>query len=113
MNLENFMTVGENIHCTRMVKSGGKRTTKLPDGGEGVTFRFKGEDRVLAVPSNWAKVSSAYKEGKIRHIALAIHHAHKGTREEDRKIGEDYLCWAAERQIDRGATFLDVNVDEL
>jgi 5-methyltetrahydrofolate--homocysteine methyltransferase len=112
MDMGNFIVVGENIHCTRIVKSGGKRTTKLSDGGEGVTFKYKGEDRVLPVPSDWAKISPVYNEGKVRHIALAIYHAYGGKRGENRKVGEDYLCWAAERQIERGATFLDVNVDE-
>lgn len=112
MNMGNFIVVGENIHCTRIVKSGGKRTMKLPDGGEGVTFTYKGEDRVLPVPSNWASISSAYNEGKIRHIGLAVHHAYEGKTEENRSVGRDYLCWTAERQIEKGATFLDVNVDE-
>lgn len=112
MDMRNFIVVGENIHCTRMVKSGGKRAIELPDGGEGVTFKYKAEDRVLPVPSNWAQISPAYNERKIRHIALAIYHAYEGKSEENRKTGEDYLCWAAERQIERGATFLDVNVDE-
>ena len=112
MNIEKFIVVGENIHCTRIVKSGGKRSTKLPDGSEGVTFQYNGEDRVLPVPSDWAKLSPVYNEGKIRHIALAIYHAYEGKSEENRKVGEDYLCWAAERQIEREATFLDVNVDE-
>jgi len=112
MNMGDFIVVGENIHCTRIVKSGGKRTTKLPDGGEGVTFTYKGEDRILPVPTNWAKLSSAYNEGKIRHIGLAVHHAYEGKTEETRSVGKDYLCWAAERQIEKGATFLDVNVDE-
>lgn len=111
MNLENFIVVGENIHCTRIIKSGGTRTTKLQDGSEGVTFQYEGEERGLPVPSDWAKTSPVYNEGKIRHIALAIYHAYEGSSE-NRKTGEEYLCWAAERQIERGATFLDVNVDE-
>jgi 5-methyltetrahydrofolate--homocysteine methyltransferase len=112
MDMGNFIVVGENIHCTRIVKSGGKRTTKLPDGGEGVTFKYKGEDRVLPVPSNWAKLSSAYNEGKIRHITLAIYHTYENSSSENRKTGEDYLCWATERQVEKGAKFLDINVDE-
>jgi len=112
MNMENFIVVGENVHCTRIVKSGGKRTTKLPEGSEGVMFKYNGEDRILPVPSDWAKISPVYNEGKIRHIVLAIYHAYKGSSDENRKTGEDYLSWATERQIERGAKFLDVNVDE-
>ncbi len=112
MDMGNFIVVGENIHCTRIVKRGGKRTTKLPDGSEGVTFTYKGEARVLPVPSDWAKHSPAYDEGKLRHIALAIYQTYEGSSDENRKTGEDYLCWAAERQVEKGAKFLDVNVDE-
>lgn len=112
MQMENFIVVGENIHCTRIVKSGGKRATQLSDGSEGVMFKYQGEDRVLPVPSDWAKISPVYGEGKIRHVALAIYHAYEGSSDENRKTGEDYLCWAAERQIEKGAKFLDVNVDE-
>lgn len=112
MNTENFIIVGENIHCTRIVKRGGKRTTSLEGEREGVTFTYNGESRVLPVPPNWGEVSPSYNEGKIRHIALAVYLAHDGDTEEQRKIGEEYLCWAAERQIEKGATFLDVNVDE-
>ena len=112
MDMGKFIVVGENIHCTRIVKSGGKRTTTLPDGREGVTFKYNGEDRVLPVPSDWAKISPVYNEGKIRHIVLAMYHAYEGKSDKNRKAGEEYLCWAAERQIERGATFLDVNVDE-
>ena len=81
MDMTNFIVVGENIHCTRIVKSGGNRATKLPGGGEGVTFTYKDEDRVLPVPSNWAQISPVYNEGKIRHIALAIYHAYIYNRD--------------------------------
>jgi hypothetical protein len=70
MEMKDFIVVGENIHCTRILKRSGKRSTKFPDGREGVPFHYKGEDRVLPVPSNWATISPAYNEGKIRHRRL-------------------------------------------
>ncbi|MBT3273087.1 MAG: dihydropteroate synthase [Spirochaetales bacterium] len=112
MSMDNFITVGENIHCTRIVTSGGSRTDSLPGGGEGVSFKYKGERFLLPVPSNWAEVSPPYSEGKIRHVALAIYHCLNAKSNEDRELGGKYLCWAAERQIKKGANFLDVNVDE-
>ncbi len=112
MNPASFTTIGENIHCTRIVKSGGVRTAKLSGGGEGVSFTFGGEDYLLPVPGNWAELSPPYDDGKIRHITLAIFHCLSGKSEEERSTGEKYLCWAAERQIAKGANFLDVNVDE-
>ncbi len=112
MNTEQFILVGENIHCTRSVKRGGKRTTSLEGAQEGVTFTYNGESRVLPIPPEWGQISPPYTEGKIRHIALGMYMAHDGKTEEQRKAGAAYLCWAAERQIERGAAFLDVNVDE-
>lgn len=111
MGIDDFISIGENIHCTRMVKSGGARTTALPGGGEGVTFKFGGENRVLPIPANWAVISPPYGDGKIRHISLAIYQALNGSAEE-KAIGLDYLRWATERQVKAGASFLDINVDE-
>ncbi len=111
MDMSSFIAVGENIHCTRIVKSGGKRAVELPGGGEGVTFDWQGQDRVLRVPADWEKTSPAYGDGKIRHVQLAIWQALNGSGD-DQQAGIDYLCWAAEQQIDNGARFLDVNVDE-
>ncbi len=111
MDARSFIVVGENIHCTRIIKRNGKRATTLDDGREIVTFNYKGEDRQLSIPANWGSVSPAFEQGKIKHGALAMYQAMNGSGN-DRKDGEDYLCWMAERQINAGATFLDVNVDE-
>ena len=112
MNADSFAIIGENIHCTRIVKSGGTRTEKLSQGGEAVSFTQAGESLLLPVPENWEEVSPQYGEGKIRHIALAIYQCLNGKTDEERSLGEKYLCWAAERQINEGANYLDVNVDE-
>lgn len=112
MDMNDFIAVGENIHCTRIVASGGTRTDKTPGGGEAVAFKYKGERHLLPVPANWGTVSPPYNDGKIRHITLAIHQSLLGETEEERALGETYLCWAAERQVKKGAKFLDVNVDE-
>ncbi len=110
MDCSNFIIVGENIHCTRMVKRGGIKMTEV-DGKEAVKFKVDGEERHLLVPANWGEVSPDYEKGKCKHVALAIHQALNGSAD-DQKIGEEYLCYVAERQINKGATFLDVNVDE-
>jgi len=112
MDMSDFAVIGENIHCTRVVKLGGKTTVELPGGGAGVAFKHKGAERVLPIPGDWAKISPAYGDGKIKHMALAIHQATRGSSDDDRRAGEDYLVSAAQRQIDAGASFLDVNVDE-
>ena len=111
MDWSKFIVVGENIHCTRVVKKEGTRTTILPDGRVGVTFKYKGKDLALPVPATWETTSPAYGQGNIKHAALAIWQILHGAADE-RKLGEDYLCWMAERQIKAGAHYLDVNVDE-
>ena len=111
MNWNKFVVVGENIHCTRIVKRNGKRAGTRPDGSEMVTFSYRGEERELSVPADWEQFSPAFGQDKIKHAALAIFQARHGD-ENDRRDGEDYLCWMAERQIEAGVTFLDVNVDE-
>lgn len=111
MDWQNFIVVGENIHCTRIVKRGGTRTTTLPGGGEAVMFTRDGVDRALPIPADWEQFSPAYAEGKVKHVALGIYHALEGSGE-DKQNGEDYLCYLAERQIEAGTTFLDLNVDE-
>ncbi len=112
MDMSNFVVIGENIHCTRIVKFGGLHTVELPDGKVVVAFKHEGADRRLPIPDDWAEVSPAFADGKVKHMALAIHQATRGATDEDRQAGEAYLVWAAQRQIDAGAAFLDVNVDE-
>jgi 5-methyltetrahydrofolate--homocysteine methyltransferase len=109
MDLNDFITVGENIHCTRSVKSGGIKTVQLPEGVEAVGFECEGSQRTLPVPGDWESHSPDYGSGKIKHTALAIHQILNGEAKQD---GEDYLRYMAARQIDGGAMFLDVNVDE-
>ena len=112
MDTKSFITVGENIHCTRIVMSGGTRTDSLPGGGEGLVFKFKGDRNLLPIPGNWQELSPPYADGKIRHIALAVYQALNGASAEERALAELYLLWAADRQVRKDARFLDVNVDE-
>lgn len=111
MDMSSFITIGENIHCTRVVLAGGKSTVELAGGGQAVTFTHDGQDRTLPIPAEWGRLSPAYGDGKIKHIALAIHQATSG-KGDARTAGEDYLVAAAQKQIDNGANFLDLNVDE-
>jgi len=111
MDMSHFITIGENIHCTRIVLAGGKSTVELPDSGLAVTFTNDGQPRTLAIPADWGELSPAYGDGKVKHIALAVHQATRGDSKA-RRDGEDYLVAAAQKQIDAGADFLDVNVDE-
>ena len=111
MDWSKFIIVGENIHCTRIVKKDGAKTVPLPGGGLGIAFKYQGKDRVLPVPDDWARLSPAMNDGKIKHVALAVYQALHGSGDAP-QAGLDYLNHLADRQIKGGAAFLDVNVDE-
>lgn len=111
MDLSNFVTIGENIHCTLIVKLGGIHTMDLPAGGVGVKFSYQDQDRIMPIPADWEKFSPAFGQGSVKHIALAVWHALNSSGD-DQQAGVDYITNAAQRQIDNAATFLDVNVDE-
>ena len=111
MDASNFIAIGENIHCTRIVKRNGKRASVMPDGSEVVSFTYRGEERTLAVPPDWGRISPAFEDGKIKHVALAVWGSRNGE-EQQAADARDYLCSLAEAQIAAGARFLDVNVDE-
>jgi len=111
MDMSDFQAIGENIHCSRVVKLGGRHTVELPGGRCGVAYRHEGADRVLPIPDDWPEKSPAYGDGKVKHVALAVHQALHGAGD-DRRAGEEYLLNAARRQVEAGASYLDVNVDE-
>lgn len=111
MDMSNFVTIGENVHCTLIVKNGGIHTTELPGGATGVKFNFENQDRIMVLPENWADFSPSFVQGSIKHIALAMWHALNSSGD-DQQSGIDYIINAAQRQVDNDATFLDVNVDE-
>ncbi len=107
----NFILIGENFHCTRSVKSGGIKTKPQGDG-EAIVFNHKGEEKLLSIPEGWEKISPAYAQGKIKHVALGLSLCRDGKSEEEKRMGEEYLYSVAQNQIESGATYLDVNVDE-
>ncbi len=111
MMTNDFTVVGENIHCTRIVKREGRRALKREDGSEGIRFDFRGEGQWLPIPADWGAFSPAFEQGKVKHAALAVYSALNGD-DIQRRAGENYLSWMAEQQIEAGADFLDVNVDE-
>jgi pterin binding enzyme len=107
-----FTIVGENIHATRIVLRKGNRVKVLDDGTEGVRFRdAAGQDRYLTAPVQFRQ-SEAYQQGKIKHVMIAVQ---KGlsANSADQDEGAEYLRYEARRQIEAGAHYLDLNVDEV
>jgi 5-methyltetrahydrofolate corrinoid/iron sulfur protein methyltransferase len=106
-----FTIIGENIHCTRKVKLGGKRTTTLPDGRQAIVFE---DDRGVrgTLPVSEALAKAAGPAGLVAHVRCAVELALAGN-DADRRLAVAYIHWMARRQLDAGAHFLDVNVDEI
>jgi len=109
-NVKEFIPVGENIHCTRIYKVGGKYVKTLEDGRNAIVYKGEGKERHLPVPDVFLK-SNDWKNGKVKHAAVAIWQGYYGN-EEVKRAGIDYLNHMAKEQEKHGAKFLDVNVDE-
>ncbi len=105
-----FIAVGENIHCTRIYKVGGRYVRELDDGSQVIAYRSGGQTVQLPIPASFHK-SSDWEQGKVRHTAVAIWQGMYGDAA-GQGAGREYVQWTAARQAARGATFLDINVDE-
>ncbi len=105
-----FISIGENIHCTRIFKVGGKRVITDNNGNDIITYHANGETRHLPIPAQF-KDSANWEAGKIKHCAVAIHQGINGS-DANKAAGVDYLQNMARRQEAAGACYLDLNVDE-
>ena len=109
---EQFTTIGENIHATRVVLRNGRRAKTLDDGSEVVPFKGdSGEDRLLTVP-DWYKNTQPYELGQIKHFLIAVM---KGIGDDpsEQEEGAAYVHYEVRRQVRAGADYLDLNVDEI
>ncbi len=110
MKIEKFIGVGENIHCTRVYKVGGKFAVESVGGGYEILYKSEGESRALLIPECFME-GSTWGSGKVKHCAVAIHQGVYGD-EAGKSAGLDYIQALAKRQEAAGATYLDINVDE-
>lgn len=110
MKVNSFISVGENIHCTRIYKIGGKFCKETTDGKYVINYQSSNGTRQLPVPAAFTK-APGWESGKVKHCAVAIHQGVYGSGA-DRESGIDYLQSLARRQQAAGANYLDINVDE-
>jgi 5-methyltetrahydrofolate--homocysteine methyltransferase len=110
MKIESFISVGENIHCTRIYKVGGKFCKDMGDGTFGIAYKTDEGEKFLPVPEAFM-TSADWESGKVKHCAVAIWQGVYGDAE-GQAVGVDYLQNLARRQEAAGATYLDINVDE-
>ncbi len=110
-NAADFVTIGENIHTTRIVKLGGVFHEKQEDGSDAIKYRKPdGERRLMRVPEHFAS-TQPYEQGQLKHFMIAVW---KGMNEEgdEAASGVEYIEKEVHRQIKAGANYLDLNVDE-
>lgn len=110
MKISRFIGVGENIHCTRIYKVGGKFVTEAGDGSYVIQYESDGQPRSLPIPARFTE-SADWEAEKVKHCGVAIWQGNYGS-DTDRDAGIDYLKALAKRQEAIGATYLDINVDE-
>jgi len=108
VKVEKFIAVGENIHCTRIYKVGGKFVKDAGDGSYVVEYTEDDEARQLPVPSHFMQTAD-WEAGKLKHCAAAIWQGNCGDASAE---GIRYLQSLARKQEASGATYLDINVDE-
>jgi 5-methyltetrahydrofolate--homocysteine methyltransferase len=107
-----FIIIGENIHCTRVVKRDGARGGVAPDGRPGVRFPDgAGGEAWLALPDSIVDAAEFASNGRIKHVMAAVRQGLAGGAEAD--TAARYVAWMAGRQVEGGADYLDLNVDEI
>ena len=105
-----FIAVGENIHCTRIFKVGGKFVKTLDDGSSVITYTVGGNEQHLPIPKHFVE-SEDWTKGKVKHAAVAMWQGFYGD-DAGKQAGIDYLEHMTHVQEAYGASFLDLNVDE-
>jgi cobalamin-dependent methionine synthase I len=104
-----FIVIGENVHTTRVLSRAGRKV--LRDGEQAwIAFDDGAGPRRLAVPS-WVRDTQAWDQGQLKHVAIAITQAMTGGSDTEDAI--DYLRHLVDKQVEAGAAYLDLNVDEL
>ncbi|MFN8186135.1 MAG: dihydropteroate synthase [Gaiellales bacterium] len=106
-----FVVIGENVHATRVLLAKGSSVGVDPAGRQAIVFAdADGRTRHLPIPEP-EKELQAYLEGRIKHVRIAVQVAM--AEGADAEVALVYLRTIVQRQIDAGAHFLDVNVDEI
>jgi len=112
MQSPDFITIGENIHTTRVLMRNGSRVVQNEEGQEGILYKDShGPNRFMGIP-DYFKRTQVFQEGRVKHFMVAIHNGMSdcGTEQEQ---GKAYISAEILRQERYGSNFLDLNVDEL
>ena len=107
-----FYVIGENIHATRVYLLKGKHIVQTDDGREAIQFTDKNNDEKHLYLTEEEKKSQNYAEGRVKHMKVAMQQAMQDSGQQG-EVARAYLEWQMQRQVDAGADFLDLNVDEI
>ncbi len=107
-----FIVIGENIHATRVVLRGGPRVATLPDGGPALPFTDEAATEQLLPVPDAAFDGPAGPKQRVKHVKAAIISG-MGDDAAAADLGRAYLRAMARRQAAAGASYLDLNVDEV
>jgi 5-methyltetrahydrofolate--homocysteine methyltransferase len=106
-----FITIGENVHTTRVIRRGDARVGTDEQRREAILFTDEhGVARALPV-SPAEQATMEYQEGRIKHVRTAVRLAMEEG--DDADVAVSYLRAIAHHQVQAGASFLDINVDEV
>ncbi len=95
-------TIGENFNTSRRIKATSPRLVKH-DGKVGLSYtNLRGEEARLDVTDIYPDDPSQLKKTQIPHVAQAM-----------RNRDLDYIAWLIMRQVDAGATIIDLCIDEI
>jgi cobalamin-dependent methionine synthase I len=109
--LSDFIIIGENIHTTRVVRRNAPTVGSDESGRPAIEFTDEdGAARWLPIPEAEQRTME-YEEGRIKHVRAAVRLAM--AEGEDAEVAVAYLRSIAAKQIEAGAAFLDINVDEV
>jgi len=106
-----FIIIGENIHCSRVVKRDGVRGGVAPDGRPGIRFPDGDGESWVPLPDSILESKEFTTGERIKHVMAAVRQGLAGGEAAD--AAARYVAWMAERQIAGGADYLDLNVDEI
>ncbi|MDA1278454.1 MAG: dihydropteroate synthase [Chloroflexi bacterium] len=107
---DQFTVLGENIHATRVVRRGGVRGHVFENGTEAITYTVGGARRYVHVPEHFT-TTQPYEQGNLKHFMIAMWKGLHGDADESAE-GCAYIKYEVDRQINAGAHYLDLNVDE-
>jgi len=111
-NAKDFIVVGENIHASRVLKLNGKRVSENEKGNKVILFSdLNGNKSFLEIPRHFYE-TQPFQQGNVKHLMIAIWKGVHGSSK-DQEEAYSYIQYQVNRQIQNGAKYLDLNVDEV